>query len=195
MLGVKQDETGDIWISVVAGGLLRVDHSTGMLIQYAHDPEDRGSLSDDVVTNIYEDRQGNLWLATTYGLDLFDRVTGSFVHYRNDPSDPLSLGHNLVNVVYQDRMGDLWVGTAGGGVSKSIAALGSFTHYQANPDEAGRLVQSRVFALYEDAPDMGRHRRSRAEPTRPGHGPMAPDPGCPQRTICPGQQLRDRPRP
>ena len=41
-----------------------------------------------MVTTLYEDRRGELWIVTFRGgLDRFDRASGTFHHYRNDLRD------------------------------------------------------------------------------------------------------------
>jgi len=42
--------------------------------KFRHDPADTNSLPDNIVGDICEDRQGNLWLATNAGVCRFDPV-------------------------------------------------------------------------------------------------------------------------
>ena len=69
------------------------------------------SLGDDVVSVIYQDRAGRLWVGTGEGgLNLVDdggRVLRRFV---NDPADPESLGDNYITALFEDRAGNVWIG-------------------------------------------------------------------------------------
>ena len=125
------DPWGDFWVGA-SDGLRWMDHSTGSVVHYQHDPEDSNSLGDDRVNALLEDRLGRLWVGTNGGLDLFDRKQNRFVHYRYDPSDPYSLSNDIVQSLYEDRSGVLWVGTVHG-LSKYSWAANRFTLYTQLP--------------------------------------------------------------
>lgn len=67
---------------------------------------DADILSSDLVTSISQDREGNLWIATEYGLNKFDGVR--FSHYFHDDTDPHSLGSDKVLKVMADADGNIW---------------------------------------------------------------------------------------
>jgi ligand-binding sensor domain-containing protein/nitrate/nitrite-specific signal transduction histidine kinase len=125
------DPRGDVWMGA-SDGLRRMDHSTGSVVHYEHDPEDSTSLGDDRVYALLEDRAGRLWVGTSGGLDLFDREQNRFVHYRYDPSDPYSLSDDQVTSLYEDFSGVLWIGTTRG-LSKYSWAANRFTLYTRLP--------------------------------------------------------------
>jgi len=110
------DTGGDVWVGA-SDGLRWMDHSTGSVVHYQHNPEDSTSLSGNLVDALLEDSAGRLWVGTNGGLDLFDRGQNRFVHYRYDPGNPNSLGDDFVHSLYEDRSGVLWIGT-GRGLSK-----------------------------------------------------------------------------
>lgn len=71
---VRQDSKGEIWIGTISNGLLRyregadsVEHITGT------------PCLD--ISGIEEDRQGNIWVSTQYGLGKYDRTAGEFTNY------------------------------------------------------------------------------------------------------------------
>jgi ligand-binding sensor domain-containing protein len=69
-----------------------------------HGAEDPGSLSDNVVRTMVDDREGTLWIGTyTSGLGKYDRDTEEFAHYQHDPNDPHSLSHNQIESIYEDQ--------------------------------------------------------------------------------------------
>ena len=81
-----------IWIGTSDKGLNKWDRATNKFTHYKHNPNDPNSISDNRVTDIYEDKSGVLWIATYYGgLNKFDRKTEKFYAYRNDPSNPNSI--------------------------------------------------------------------------------------------------------
>ena len=62
-------------------------------------------LTDDRVTDLLEDRHGNLWIATLSGLCRFDGST--FQTFTTDDGLP----SNRIRCVFEDRQGHLWLGT------------------------------------------------------------------------------------
>ena len=62
---IFEDREG-VWIGTYGGGLER-DHDENRFIQYQHEPLDPASLSHNNVIDIYEDRDGSLWVGTEGG--------------------------------------------------------------------------------------------------------------------------------
>ena len=68
----------------------------------------KDGLINDRVTDLIEDRHGNLWIATLSGLCRFDGSTfQTFTTEDGLPSD-------RIRCVFEDRQGHLWLGTDGG---------------------------------------------------------------------------------
>lgn len=72
----------------------------------------REGLSNSHVNNIYQDRNGLIWICTDNGLNSFDGL--EFKTYYHIQDDTTSLGNNSVLSIYDDSRGNLWVGTTGG---------------------------------------------------------------------------------
>jgi len=65
-------------------------------------------LSSSSVNALYQDRRGDIWIATENGLSRYD---GLNIHtYKHDPADPHSLSHNIVRSFAEDGQGRLLVG-------------------------------------------------------------------------------------
>lgn len=73
-------------------------------------PKDK--LSNSHVNNIYQDKQGLIWVCTDNGLYEFDG--NDFRSYTHRQNDTTSLIDNSVLTVYEDRSGNFWVGTTSG---------------------------------------------------------------------------------
>jgi PAS domain S-box-containing protein len=101
------------------------DHtSEGAFTHYEHDPEDPNSLSHDFVWSIYEDPAGDLWIATSEGLNRFDRATGQFITYTTEDG----LANDNVMCILADEQSHLWLGTDGG-LSRFDPATETFKSY------------------------------------------------------------------
>ncbi len=69
-----RDSAGDTWFGTLANGLIRYDRQTGNAFPVPGTP-----CLD--ISAILEDRQGNIWVSTLYGLGRYDRTVGQFVNY------------------------------------------------------------------------------------------------------------------
>ena len=65
-------------------------------------------LLDNRITDLLEDRHGNLWIATQRGLSCFDGVV--FRNYTTEDGLPC----NRIHCLFEDSRGHLWLGTDGG---------------------------------------------------------------------------------
>jgi signal transduction histidine kinase/ligand-binding sensor domain-containing protein/CheY-like chemotaxis protein/HPt (histidine-containing phosphotransfer) domain-containing protein len=115
---VLQDRSGDYWVSIINGGLTRMDRSGHIEVVYRHDPQKPDSLASDDVRATLQDQAGNLWVGTGQGLDLLDRASNGFHHYSHDPKDAGTLPDSDILSLYEDQSGLVWIGTRTGGVSR-----------------------------------------------------------------------------
>lgn len=93
------------------------------------------SISDNEITSLFEDENGNLWIGTSKGiLNKFNYKTETFEHFDiANTSDwylldeekfvnvPLTLSRNQLSSITsidQDKIGNLWIGTWGKGLIK-----------------------------------------------------------------------------
>ncbi|MCO7226643.1 two-component regulator propeller domain-containing protein [Pleionea sp. CnH1-48] len=74
---IYESDDGYLWIGTRGGGLNRFDVETGEARYY----REKDGLVDDVVLEIADDKQGNLWLATSNGLARFNIEQETFQHY------------------------------------------------------------------------------------------------------------------
>jgi len=97
---------------------------------YRHSDTQSGTISNDILNNIYEDRAKNLWFGTYDGLNLYDRSKDKFVVFRNIPSDKNSINSNCITGIVEDRKDNLWIETGGNCLNKWDPKTGKFTRYQ-----------------------------------------------------------------
>jgi diguanylate cyclase (GGDEF)-like protein len=94
---------GHYWIGGYLG-LEKYDSATGRFFQVLSVNE------TSTIFDLYEDPNGNLWLATSKGLTRYNPDTGAIRHYTvaDGLADP------FVASIEQDQYGHLWLGTRGG---------------------------------------------------------------------------------
>ncbi|MBV8813432.1 MAG: hypothetical protein JO271_03000 [Verrucomicrobia bacterium] len=134
------DSHGMIWASITGGGLWRIEPDTGQVSQL---PAESGRPLPNI-EQIYEDREGNIWLATSEGLErLSDVKFITFTTRDGLPSDN-------VGTVAPGSAGRIWIGTSGG-----LACLtnGKIERIPlGSKDEP--VPQMEVTSLYEDPQEV-----------------------------------------
>lgn len=106
-------------------------------------------LSQSSITDVLQDRQGLMWIATQDGLNRFDGY--NFTIFRHVTDDANSVGSNHVHVMYEDRWGNLWLGTRNAGLDRYDRATETFEHFPPNPADPRGLPHERVRAIAEDS--------------------------------------------
>lgn len=109
------DADGVLWIATLDGGLTRYDHrlsAKDQFKQYKHLPGDTGSIPVNIVNDIFDDKTGFLWLATSgSSIVRLNKKTGKF-------DSKFVLTRTTALVLCPDASGTLWVGRQGGGLLK-----------------------------------------------------------------------------
>jgi signal transduction histidine kinase/sugar lactone lactonase YvrE len=134
------DSHGMIWASIAGGGLSRIDPGTDQVSQL---PPENGRPVPNI-QQIFEDRESNVWLATSDGLERLSDV--KFITYTTRDGLP----SDNVGTVTSGRSGRIWIGTISG-----LACLKN--------DEVERIPlgskdepagQMEVTSLYEDPQEV-----------------------------------------
>lgn len=66
-------------------------------------------LSHTTIYDIVQDRNGQMWFATGYGLNRYNGTR--FIVYKNDRKDPNSIFENHIRSLFVDSQSRLWIGT------------------------------------------------------------------------------------
>jgi ligand-binding sensor domain-containing protein/serine phosphatase RsbU (regulator of sigma subunit) len=77
IMGLYLDRDGILWLATWGGGLNRFDTRTGKVRRFMR----REGLPGDAVYGILQDRAGDLWLSTNYGLSRFNPKTFAIRNY------------------------------------------------------------------------------------------------------------------
>jgi PAS domain S-box-containing protein len=114
---ILDDGKGRLWLGgyVMNNGLTLFDKQTGSGVNYKNNPSDPGSLGDNRVVHVYEDKAGIFWITTGSGkIEKVDPHTPRFILHPYQPDIPGSMSRSAAGVIYQDRSGDIWIGTQAG---------------------------------------------------------------------------------
>ncbi len=139
---IMQDKRGDIWLATNGAGVFRYDGMTLTNISK------KDGLASDVVIDITEGRDGDLWFGCTEGYQGPDKqVVGGVTRYDGKTFTSFTtregLSGNMVWTVQGDRKGNVWIAT-GRGIDRYDGK--SFVNFTKKDGLASRFVQ----AIMED---------------------------------------------
>lgn len=148
---IYEDSSGRLWIGTENKGLLQFDWQNNEILQFANNPSDESSISDNAVFGILETDAGQLWVGTgNGGLNLMNVQEGSFQRYQFQPEDPQSLSNNGVNALYRSSDEIIWVGTFAGGLDYFDPSPSKFEHYENEPVNPNSLSNNVVQSFFQD---------------------------------------------
>lgn len=148
VLCILQDSHGFMWFGT-RDGLNRYDGYAFNV--YRNIAGDSHSLSSNYIQSICEDKQGNIWVATTGGgINRYNRQKNSFESYKHNNRNSNSLAADYVNYVFADSKGNIWAGTDGGGLDMLNPATGNFTHYRHNAGNTNSISDDFIRSITED---------------------------------------------
>ena len=100
------------------------------------------------VTDLLQDRLGDIWVAYTRG-GLSQISASGLQHHLEDRRSDGSLGISGVWSLYEDRSGLLWLGTAGAGLNQRNPSVHRFNTLTHDPFDSNSLSHSFVWDLQE----------------------------------------------
>lgn len=119
---IVEDSVGNIWIGTKGEGVFRLSLKNNnpydiTYKQFVYEADKPGSLSSNIVSTLFFDSKGILWVSSLSGLDKFDNDHEKFIHYEfqtRNPKASASYFDKSVYAVHESRNGNLWLGTLSG---------------------------------------------------------------------------------
>ncbi len=144
VFALDQDNNGDIWTGMDNEGI-NVIHQSQIIKRYKYNPDDTVScLTNNDIRTIYKDREGNIWIGTFAGLNLYNPESDNFTHFKTYNS---GLTSNIVISIFEDSKKNIWVGTLDGGLNLYNRQTKTFSAYKL----PGGLNYSIINSIIEDA--------------------------------------------
>ncbi|MFC2094318.1 two-component regulator propeller domain-containing protein [Bacteroidota bacterium] len=164
VFAMLQDTQGYLWFGTIEG-LNRYDGYNFRI--YVNSPDDSTSISDDLISTIFEDSENNIWVGTRNGyFNKFDRETESFKRFNvNDYFEMLekpekdyyeyplafSRNHNYsITSIIEDGDGFLWIGTWGNGLLRFDKKNETALHFYNLADFHLSLSNNRIMDILID---------------------------------------------
>ena len=110
-----QDTRGGIWIGTHGKGIFLYDKKSGQFQYFINNQQNQNSISSDFINAFLEDKDGDMWIATDNGLNIYKTETEDFIKVNIQDSDSLKNNISVISL-YQDTNEKVWAGTFGGGL-------------------------------------------------------------------------------
>jgi signal transduction histidine kinase/ligand-binding sensor domain-containing protein/HPt (histidine-containing phosphotransfer) domain-containing protein/BarA-like signal transduction histidine kinase len=154
---IFQDKAGTVWVGTKTAGLNKLNSEYSGFSHYSEQPvkkdddEIKGVLSHNHITDIYQDNNDHLWVATYGGgLNIINANTEKTRSFRTNSNNENSIISNQILTVYGDSNGTIWLGTFGGGISKTNGLASQFNSVTYNKNQLSGLSNAIISSFYQD---------------------------------------------
>ncbi|MEM9833839.1 MAG: two-component regulator propeller domain-containing protein [Bacteroidota bacterium] len=137
-LSVLEGKNGNLWIGLDGEGLAYYDTKTDKFSNYFFgDSITEKTYLANRIHDLYEDEEGQLWLATYRGMHQFDLENQFHRYFLHNPDEPNSLPDNILHAIKPDSHGHgFWIATDQGGIAHYHPETDKFTHYNTQQNTA-----------------------------------------------------------
>ncbi len=104
-------------------------------------------LSQGMVFDMLQDREGFIWISTKDGLNRYDGY--EFKIFANDPYNDRSLNSNTIIKLFEDSNGRIWAASENSGLNIYDKGKGVFFRLENNPARPGTLSGNHIRAMEE----------------------------------------------
>lgn len=140
--GICADKEFNIWAGTLGSGVNILNPVTGGIRSFT---TQNSALCFDMITSVYRDKSGIIWLTTEYGLSSYDSQNNKFKTYQFQGKNKNSISNNNVIGCLEDSRGFFWICT-NNGLNLLDRKNESFRHFTT---EEG-LPSSSVHGIVED---------------------------------------------
>jgi signal transduction histidine kinase/DNA-binding response OmpR family regulator/streptogramin lyase len=111
---IMEDAKDRLWIGTFSSGLDRYDRSSNIFTHFK--ATGYHSVHSKYVCDLLQAKNGDIWIATSNGVDVFENKTNDFSrYYHHDTANRVtSLSNNNTIALLQDSRGLIWIATRDG---------------------------------------------------------------------------------
>ena len=136
---------GSLWVGSKQNGLTRIKGGTSTI--FSTSDEGQNKLIDDHVNALCKDKSGNIWIATSGGLQLYSTRMNTFSNYTRESG---KLKSNTITSLFYTQDNRLLIGT-GEGLSILNTNTTEIEHLNGNRTGVKRLTNNYITQVYQDS--------------------------------------------
>ena len=119
---LQLDSKGRFWVGTWGKGVYQVEFTkNGTVVGFTSidisTEEDAKFNGYNNIRQVYEGKDGTIWLATNKGVYRFHENRFEYVNFYKNKKAPESLGNDDIHTVFEDSRGNLWIGSAWNGLA------------------------------------------------------------------------------
>ncbi len=156
---MTEDNRGVLWVGTFGEGIYTLDlgrdgdqkqpGSSSIYGGFRNNAADPHSLQSDSVRTLVPNHEGNIWIGTETGLDLFDHRERAFFRFNDVFGVASDIPMNPVRAILLENDDSFWIGTNSGLVHFNPEGR-KFTHYQTISQDSTSLSENQVAAVWGD---------------------------------------------
>lgn len=137
-----------IWIANRWMGVNVFDCATQQFSSFLHDKNCPETLISNEIKDILVTSNGNVWIATNKGLDLYDSGNSQFIHYNTStvPNFP----SNDIMTLSEGSNGDLYIGHTHNGFTIFSPENKTLKNFMPSPQNKNSLPGNTVYSIFVD---------------------------------------------
>jgi ligand-binding sensor domain-containing protein len=147
------DNNGNIWFGGESSGLLKYDIKQNTFSRIGNDNGSPYGLHfDQTIYSFFKDREGNIWIDTDLGMNIFNPHLQQFSYFSHFKSIPSEFNANVLSI-FESSTKDIWISTGGYGIFKFDSNF-VFRHNYIHQNQAGSSLGeplNRVWCFGEDS--------------------------------------------
>lgn len=118
---------------------------------FQHDSSNSSTIQNNIICDIYIDRQQNIWLGNNVGFSMIPYKSSCDIVSLGDLTG--NVGGNLIYAISQDKDNNLWLGGTDGLVRYSESQTGNEADWYKQSGNGLRILHNRVRDIYNDRDD------------------------------------------
>ncbi|MDA3854200.1 MAG: hypothetical protein PF444_08175, partial [Bacteroidales bacterium] len=151
---IEEDKNGHVWIGTYGNGVSVVYDKNYADLTFVSYNTSNTNITNDQVRKILCDSDSNIWIATTFGLNMLapDSVKAdhiSFHSYFKENNKENKICYNDIIDVYEDSQNKIWFGSIGGGVSFTQLPADADAKFSTISKKEG-LSNNSIYGIAED---------------------------------------------
>jgi ligand-binding sensor domain-containing protein/two-component sensor histidine kinase len=153
---MNSDSQGNIWIAAGTKGLLQYIPAQDSFRSIPSVSTFTNGLNFNTdIHCIFQDKEGNIWIGTDNGINVFNPLRQRFHFFDNNPFNSVTGSRNETMDFVQTKNGDVWVATWGSGLNVFDSTLNAKKHFGYKPDDAYTIPVpgNLVWAVLKYGPD------------------------------------------
>lgn len=131
-----------LWIGTFSLGIDVLDLNTNTWKNYQFDKNDKNSLEDNCVFSLYQNKSGEIFVGTPFGLSKYDPVHDNFIK--------ITEVTGFIYDMQEDSKGYFWVTTYGNGVFRYDPTAKNWKNYNHEAGNDKSLAFNKVIDVYVD---------------------------------------------